>query len=57
MRAPPREEIVKLFESWSDDILAPYSNEECFVCGYMLCWKQFEEFVKSEIGGESHESK
>lgn len=56
MRPPPEKEINRLFLAWikSKKIASPY---EAFMAGYNLCWKQFQEFVKSEIGGESHERK
>lgn len=54
MREPPEEEIDRLFSAWFNQ--EKYRTEtwrasEAFTAGYMLCWKQFEEFVKSETGG------
>ena len=54
MRRPPKKEITKLFNAWFNVETNFPMPEEAFTAGYELCWKQFEEFVKSEIG-EEHE--
>lgn len=53
MRPPPREEIVKLFTAWwTADPVDHRAKKEAFIAGYELCWRQFNEFVKSEVGSE-----
>ncbi len=52
MRPPPEKEINRLFHAWfkGRKWTTPFDS---FMAGYNLCWKQFEEFVKSEIGSPS----
>lgn len=51
MRPPPEKEIHRLFHAWfkGKKWTTPVDS---FFAGYNLCWKQFEEFVKSEIGSD-----
>lgn len=50
MKPPSRDEITRLFNVWFHQEKNFPMPSEAFIAGYLLCWKQFEEFVKSEVG-------